>query len=119
MMTQILTVLAFLLMALGVWGLMSRRHLIRIIIGLSLLDTGVHLLLVAFGYRSGGTAPILSDGIGVSGLVSGAVDPIPSALVLTAIVIGLAVTALMLSFAVRMYARTRSIYIDKNKELKW
>jgi len=119
MMTQLLTILAFVLMALGVWGLMSRRHLIRIIIGFSLLDTGVHLLLVAFGYRSEGTAPIIGSGLGAEELVSRAVDPIPSALVLTAIVIGLAVTALMLSFAVRMYARNRSIYIEKNKELKW
>ena len=119
MMTQALTILSFLLMTIGVWGLMSRRHLIRIIIGFSLLDTGVHLLIVAFGYRREGTAPIVGDGIGEALLSSTAVDPIPSALVLTAIVIGLAVTALMLSFTVRMYARNRSIYIDKNRELKW
>jgi multicomponent Na+:H+ antiporter subunit C len=119
MMTQALSSLAFLLMALGIWGLMSRRHLIRIIIGFSLLDTGIHLLLVAVGYRTDGTAPILSDRVSLEALAARGVDPIPSALVLTAIVIGLAVTALMLSFAVRMYERNRSIYIDKNRELKW
>ena len=119
MMTQVLTILSFVLMTLGVWGLMSRRHLIRIIIGFSLLDTGVHLLLVAFGYRRDGTAPIVGAAVDESILPAVAVDPVPSALVLTAIVIGLAVTALMLSFAVRMYARNRSIYIEKNKELKW
>lgn len=119
MMTQGLSLLAFFLMALGIWGLMSRRHLIKIVIGFSLLDTGIHLLLVAVGYRDGGTAPIISDGLDAAALVERAVDPIPSALVLTAIVIGLAVTALMLSFAVRMYERNGSIYIDKNRELKW
>jgi energy-converting hydrogenase B subunit E len=119
MMTQVLAILAFVLMGIGAWGLMSRRHLIRIIIGFSLVDTGIHLLLVAFGYRRGGTAPIISDGVTASALPAVAVDPIPSALVLTAIVIGLAVTALMLSFSVRMYERNRSIYIEKNKELKW
>jgi len=118
-MTQILSVLSFLLMGIGMWGLMSRRHLIKIVIGFSLVDTGVHLLLVAIGYRTGGTAPIVSDHLPAGLLSERAVDPIPSALVLTAIVIGLAVTALMLSFAVRMYERTRSVYIDKNKELKW
>lgn len=119
MMTQLLAILAFVLMGLGIWGLMTRRHIIRIIIGFSLVDTGVHLLLVAFGYRKDGTAPIIDDRLGASALSTAAVDPIPSALVLTAIVIGLAVTALMLSFAVRMYARNRSIYIDRNRELKW
>ncbi|MDA3951348.1 MAG: sodium:proton antiporter [Spirochaeta sp.] len=118
-MSQVLGVFAFLLMGIGVWGLVSRRHLIRIIIGFSLLDTGVHLLLVAVGYRTDGTAPIVSDGISAAALVERAVDPIPSALVLTAIVIGLAVTALMLSFAVRMYDRNRSVYIEQNKELRW
>lgn len=118
-MTQGLSVLSFALMAIGMWGLMSRRHLIRIIIGFSLVDTGVHLLIVAVGYRETGTAPIVSDRLPLDLLAQRGVDPVPSALVLTAIVIGLAVTALMLSFAVRMYERTRSIYIDKNKELKW
>lgn len=119
MMAQTLGIFAFLLIGIGIWGLVSRRHLIRIIIGFSLLDTGIHLLLVAVGYRTDGTAPILSDGIGPADLLERAVDPVPSALVLTAIVIGLAVTALMLTFAVRMYDRNRSIYIEKNKELKW
>jgi multicomponent Na+:H+ antiporter subunit C len=118
-MTQLMTILAFLLMGLGVWGLVSRRHLIRIIIGFSLLDTGIHLLLVAVGYRTDGTAPIAAGALSPAELPAASVDPVPSALVLTAIVIGLAVTALMLSFAVRMYARNKSIYIDKNRELKW
>ncbi len=118
-MAQTLGIFAFLLMGIGIWGLVSRRHLIKIIIGFSLLDTGIHLLLVALGYRKGGTAPIVSDGLTPESLIEGAVDPVPSALVLTAIVIGLAVTALMLTFAVRMYDRNRSIYVENNKELKW
>jgi multicomponent Na+:H+ antiporter subunit C len=118
-MTYFMSLLAFILMGIGIWGLMSRRHIIKIIIGFSLLDTGIHLLLVAFGYRENGTAPIVSDGLLAGALTERAVDPIPSALVLTAIVIGLAVTALMLSFAVRMFQRNRSIYVDRNRELKW
>jgi multisubunit Na+/H+ antiporter MnhC subunit len=47
------------------------------------------------------------------------VDPSPSALVLTAIVIGLAVTALMLSYAVKLYEKKGTLDIDEYKELKW
>lgn len=119
MMTTALGVISFVLMGIGIWGLVSRRHLIKIIIGFSLLDTGVHLLLVAIGYRNEGEAPIVDPGLPASELAERAVDPVPSALVLTAIVIGLAVTALMLSFAVRMYERNGSLHIERNKELKW
>lgn len=118
-MTQLLTGLAFLLMGIGIWGLLSRRHIIKIIISFSLLDTGIHILLVAIGYRKGGTAPLFDGDLPVSEGVARSVDPIPSALVLTAIVIGLAVTALMLSFAVKIYRRRRSVYVDQIRELKW
>lgn len=119
MMSTILSILAFVLMIIGCWGLMSRRHLVRIVIGFSLLDTGVHLLLVAIGFRKDGTAPIVADRVSSADLPAQAVDPVPSALVLTAIVIGLAVTALMLSFVVRMHRRNGGIYVDRNKELRW
>lgn len=119
MMTQLLTALSFLLMGIGIWGLLSRRHLIKIIISFSLLDTGIHILLVAVGYRRDGTAPIFDRDLPVAEGLARAVDPIPSALVLTAIVIGLAVTALMLSFAVKIYRRRRTVYVDRIRELKW
>ena len=118
-MTQFLTVPAFLLMGIGIWGLLSRRHIIKIILSFSLLDTGIHILLVAVGYRTGGTAPIFDKDLSIADGVARAVDPVPSALVLTAIVIGLAVTALMLSFAVRIHRRRRTVYVDQIRELKW
>ncbi len=116
---QILFALAFALMLIGLWGLLSRRNVFRIIIAFSLLDTGIHMFLVAIGWREGGTAPIIDGQASAQAVSAAGVDPIPSALVLTAIVIGLAVTALMLSFAVRMYGKNRSLQIEKNKELKW
>lgn len=119
MTTEIVVVMAAVLMLLGVWGLLTRRHLIKIVLGFSILDTGVHLLMVGLGYRADGTAPILSDGVERGTLTANAVDPVPSALVLTAIVIGLAVTALMLSYAVKMHQQKGSLMIDKNRELKW
>ncbi len=119
MITQIMIIIASALMLLGIWGLLTRRHLIKIILGFTLLDTGIHVLLVAVGYRRGGTAPIFDGDLAPSEALAWAVDPVPSALVLTAIVIGLAVTALMLSYAVKMFYHKRSLMIDRNKELKW
>jgi multicomponent Na+:H+ antiporter subunit C len=75
--------------------------------------------MVGLGYISGGTAPIFDQDLRVGQEAVTVVDPIPSALVLTAIVIGLAVTALMLSYAVRLYQSYRTISVDKIKELKW
>jgi multicomponent Na+:H+ antiporter subunit C len=117
--TQILTVLGAILVIIGFWGIITRSNLIRIIISFSILDSGVHLIMVGLGYISGGTAPIFDQDLRVGQEAVTVVDPIPSALVLTAIVIGLAVTALMLSYAVRLYQSYRTISVDKIKELKW
>ncbi len=81
------------------------------------MDTGVHIVMVAIGYIQGRTAPILDSA--VTNAVNTVVDPIPSALVLTAIVIGVAITALMLSYAVQMYKAKGSISIDDYEELKY
>ena len=113
---MVLTGLAIVVVAL--WGLLTRRHLIKLVIAFSLLDTGVHVLLVAIGYRSGGTAPIVDAALPAAEAVARAVDPIPSALVLTAIVIGLAVTALMLTYVVGVYQRRGSLLAEEHKELK-
>jgi multisubunit Na+/H+ antiporter MnhC subunit len=118
-MTNFLYILAFVLMAVGLWGVLTRRKVLRMIIGFSILDTGIHVLLVAIGYRKNGTAPIIDEALSKAEAITQAVDPIPSALVLTAIVIGLAVTALMLSFAVRMIQHKNKINTEDHKELKW
>ncbi len=119
MMTQIVLTIGVLLLGIGLWGLMTRKDVFRMIISFSLLDTGVHMVMVGLGYVRGGTAPIFDEALAVEGAVSKVVDPIPSALVLTAIVIGLAVTALMLSYAVRLHAVRNSLEVDDMKELKW
>jgi energy-converting hydrogenase B subunit E len=119
MMTQIVLLIGFLLSLTGLWGLMTRRDLFRMIISFSLLDTGVHIIMVGIGYVKNGTAPIFDEALSPAGAVEKVVDPIPSALVLTAIVIGLAVTALMLSYAVRVYTARKSLSVDAVKELRW
>ena len=88
------------------------RHLLRIIIGFALIDTGLHIVMVATGYVTAGTAPIIDTALAQGRGLRHAVDPIPSALAVTAIVIGFSVTAIMLSYAVRLYARKKTLFID-------
>lgn len=115
----IVTVLGFALVAVGTWGMLTRDNIIRIIIGFSIIDTGIHLIIVSIGYIRGRTAPIIDGALPAAEAAARAVDPIPSALVLTAIVIGLAVTALMLTYAVKLRETGSSLSIDEYKELKW
>ncbi len=123
---MIVSILGFILILIGIWAMLTRKNIIKIIIGFAIADTGVNIVIVALGYLKSKTAPIIDSAVsGNSGLSAGVeavgqvVDPIPSALVLTAIVIGLAVTALMLAYAVRLYKVSGTLEIDKFKEQKW
>ncbi len=115
----LVTAIGFILVLIGMWGMLTRKNLIKIIIGFSIIDTGIHLIIVSIGYLPGRTAPIIDEAVNRSRAFLEIVDPIPSALVLTAIVIGLAITALMLTYAVRMYREKKSLDIGDYKELKW
>ena len=107
------------LVLVGLWGMLTQRNIIRMIIGFSLTDTGIHMVMVSIGYVTGGTAPIINDAVPIAEAASRVVDPVPSALVLTAIVIGLGVTAVMLSYAVRIYKARKTLMIDECTESKW
>jgi multicomponent Na+:H+ antiporter subunit C len=85
--------------------MVTRSHLIRILLGLTVVEAGVNLLIVAVGYRPEAAAPILLGGQSVGPMV----DPIPQALVLTAIVIGVGVLALGLALAVRVFETSGSL----------
>jgi multicomponent Na+:H+ antiporter subunit C len=99
--------------------MLTHRNILRIIIGFSLMGTGTHIIIVAIGYVTNGTAPIIDRALSVSEATSRAVDPIPAALVVTAIVIGMAVTAVMLAYAIRLYDSKKTLSIDAFTESKW
>ncbi len=99
------------LVAIGIYVVISKRNLIKIIIGLDMIDTGVNLLLISIGYVRGGTAPIENGNYPLY------VDPIPHALVLTAIVIGVSVMALALSIVIGLYRHTGTLEIDEIRGL--
>lgn len=109
----------FLLILVGLWGMLSRANIIKMIIGFTLVDTGIHMVMVAIGHLRGKTAPIINEAVDQAKALDQVVDPIPSALVLTAIVIGLGVTAVMLSYAMQIYKSKRTLSIEECTELKW
>jgi multisubunit Na+/H+ antiporter MnhC subunit len=107
------------LVLIGVWGMLSHRDILRIIIGFVLMGTGSHLVIIAIGYVSNGTAPIIDGGLSLNAAPTRSVDPVPSALAVTAIVIGLAVTAIMLAYAIRLYQAKKTLSIDAFMDSKW
>ena len=107
---------AFGLIFVGLYIILVKRNLIKVIIGLGILDTGVNLFLISIGYITKGTAPIFSRPEIDADLM---VDPVPQALVLTAIVIGVAVLALALSLAIRLYQHYGTLNLRRIREQKW
>ncbi len=88
------------LIALGFYAMMMKKNMVKIVIGMSIVDYGINLLIVSIGFTPGGTAPIFT----ISELDPGMffVDPVPQALTLTSIVIGACVTTLALSLVIKL-----------------
>lgn len=101
---------AMLLFGIGFSNLLFQKNLIKKIIGFNIMDTAIYLFLAEKGYISGRIAPIVVDGIQD---VSHYINPIPSGLVLTGIVVSVSVSALMLSLTVRLYQRYHTLDLDE------
>ena len=110
--------LCLLLILVGFYGVIVSRQTLKIVVSLLIMNHGVHLLLLLIGYREGGSPPIVDAGVTITEFASGAVDPLPQALVLTSIVIGLGVLALMVAFCVRLYERYGTFDVTRIRELK-
>ncbi len=109
----------FLLVIIGIWGILTQKNIIKMVIGFVIFDTGLHVIMVSIAYVRGKTAPILDEAVGITDAVNKIVDPVPQALVLTAIVIGFGVTALMLAYVIKMYKQKGTLEIQNFKDLKW
>ncbi len=101
---------AVLLFVIGFANLLLQKNLIKKIIGLNFMDTGTYLFLAEKGYIVGRMAPIVVDGVQD---VNKYINPIPSGLVLTGIVVSVSVTALMLSLTIRLYQRYHTLNMDE------
>ncbi len=104
-------ILVILLFCIGLWGILVSRSLVRKVISLSILNSAVVILFILSGRLDGVRTPILSAG--QEGTV---VDPLPQALMLTAIVIGLSVTAVALILSVKLYRACGSLDIKEIEE---
>ena len=109
----------FILILIGLYGALSNRNILRMIVAFAVANTGVNLVLVSVGYMKGRTAPILDDAVPAAEAAQRVIDPVPQALVLTAIVIGVGVTALMLAYAYKLFKTRGTLDISRYTELKW
>ena len=106
-------VTALILFGVGFTQLLLDKNLIKKVIGFSMMDSGIYLFLASYGYIAGRMAPIYSDGITDA---SAYVNPLPAGLVLTGIVVGVSVTAIMLGLSVRLYRRYHTLDMDEIAE---
>lgn len=111
---MIIYLLCLVLFSCGLYCILRKRNIIKIILGIIIAEYAVNLFFILVAYRMEGRSPILSSDVEIVNMV----DPLPQALVLTAIVIGLATTALLVALAMRIYEKYGTFDITKIKELR-
>jgi multicomponent Na+:H+ antiporter subunit C len=116
--------LCFLLFMVGLYCAVVKKNMVKIVIGIMVMEYAVNLFLIMLGYRLGGIAPIVERSDVESGaklinsFLNSAVDPLPQALVLTSIVISLGSLALMISICIRTYEKYGTFDITEIRRLK-
>jgi len=111
---MIVYLLCFVLFLVGLFGVLTKRNVIKIVIGLSIMEFSLFLFFALIGYIDEGIAPIIVQNMPVTKFV----DPLPQAMVLTAIVIGLATNSMLLAIAIRLYKKYNTFDIRKINSLK-
>jgi multicomponent Na+:H+ antiporter subunit C len=110
------------LFSIGLYAVLTKRNLIKVVMGLSLMESSTYLLLVSFAWRRGGSAPLLYQpppGTSAAALAAGPIaDPILQNICLTAIVIGVAVTGVFLAVTVRVVQHFGSADTERLRELR-
>jgi len=104
-------VLFVLLSSIGLYMLIANENLVKKIIGVNMFQTGIFLFFVSSAYRVGGSAPIIADGGGPY------VSPLPQVIVLTAIVVGISLTAVGLALSIRLYSEYGTLRADALREV--
>lgn len=101
---------SIILFGIGFVILLLHQNLVKKIMGMNIMDTAVYLFLAAKGYIDGRMVPIVVDGVLDASVY---INPIPTGLVLTGIVVSVSSTALMLALTVRLYKRYGSLNLDE------
>lgn len=106
---------AVMLIVLGLYTILFKKDMIKIVLGMGLVDYGINLFIVSIGFNAGGTAPLFT----IAELATGAyfVDPVPQALTLTSIVIGACVEAMALALIIKIYQRYNTRNADEIRRL--
>jgi multicomponent Na+:H+ antiporter subunit C len=115
---MIIYLLTAFLFVLGLYCLVAKKNIIKKIIGVITMEYAVNLFLILVGYKARGIAPILTKGASKTEFVAKSVDPLPQALVLTAIVIGLGTIALMVALCIRLYERYGTFDMSEIRRLR-
>jgi len=115
--------LCFLLFMIGLYCAVVKKNMVKIVVGILIMEYAVNLFLVMLGFRQNGVAPILDEShlesqTALTHFLNNAVDPLPQALVLTAIVISLGSLALMISICIRTYERYGTFDITEIRRLR-
>jgi len=103
------------LFSIGIFGLLTQKHLIKIFISIAIMETSLSLFFIGNIFNKDFTAPILDIDHPTFIAMN---DPIPQAMILTAIVISMAVLALGVSFSIQYYKLTKNSDIDKMNSLR-
>jgi len=106
-----------LLVMIGLYTMLAKKNLIKKFIGLNIIDTATFLFYISMGDVEGGISPIIVHGAGHGAEDVVYINPIPSVLILTAIVVALATTALALGLAIRVYEHYGTLDADKLAEM--
>lgn len=107
-------ILCLVLFSIGLFCAVRKRNIIKIIIGISIMGYAVNLFLILIGYCKEGRAPIFSEGQAIKNMV----DPVPQAMVLVSIVLGLTLTLFLVSVAIRIYEKYGTFDITKINRLR-
>jgi multicomponent Na+:H+ antiporter subunit C len=106
------------LIAIGIYSVFVKKNVVKIVLGLMIVEYGINLLLILVGYRTGGVAPIMDKAGDVAKFAASSVDPFPQALVVASIVIGLGLLILMVALCIRLYERYGTFDITEMRRLK-
>ncbi len=106
--------LCLVLFSIGLYCVLRKRNIIKIIIGIGIMEYAANLFFILTGYVKLGHSPIYAK----DQVITNMVDPLPQVIVLTTIVLGLSVTLLLISIAIKLYEKYGTFDITKINRLK-